>query len=163
MRIGIVLLAFLIVIQSGGIILICQIEQAYFKFSFDKFENQTEVISISNAEYDKNITEDNEIWINNNLYDVIKVTKTSSCLLLTVFNDKHEAETIGLIKSILTDPLKTGDKTGCSLFKLIKLFYDYVSSTGYNQSVLSVSTFFGKIKCSPFNLYFNKNTPPPEF
>ncbi|MBK6399804.1 MAG: hypothetical protein IPP27_13775 [Bacteroidetes bacterium] len=163
MRSGILFLAALIVIQSGGILLICHIEQAYMKWTMDFNESEIEQIRITKIKFEVHKLDDNEIVIGNQLYDIINKTEVNSILILSVINDKKESNIIRVIKEICSSPFESHKNYTNLLLKLIKLIYSY-QSVIVTKVKLSYITNLAYYKGQLYTTsYSNILTPPPQF
>lgn len=162
MKVGILFLTILILLQSGGILLVCRLEQGLIKFSDKGNGKKIEYIVLSKKEYNKPRPDENEIVYNNTLYDITGIIESGNEITLSVINDDEEAEVIDMIKCLMNESSPSNPDQANTLFKFIKLVYSFSPFELNKFSLATLPPTYFNAKFSLVEFSCSTNTPPPQ-
>lgn len=122
-----ILIVSILVLQTGGIIFVMQIQQVLNGFNISKLleEDNTHFseIQISKTDFEKSKFDENEFYFRNELYDIKSITKQGSNYKIIAIKDSEETNILERFKKIFDGTKNQKNKTPDSLVKLLSLVF----------------------------------------
>jgi hypothetical protein len=124
---GYIVLIIILLLQSGGVLLIFQAQQCIVQYEMsEKLINGNasfEKVTLTVSEYKKYRIHSNEILFNGKMYDVKTATVKNNTVELLVIHDNEEEFILKKIKYAVKNSGLPDGKLPIQLFKLISLIY----------------------------------------
>ncbi len=122
-----ILIVSILVLQTGGIIFVLQIQQVLNGFNISKLleEDNTHFseIQISKTDFEKSKIDENEFYFRNELYDIKSITKQGRNYKIIAIKDSEETNILERFKKVFDGTKNQKNKTPDSLVKLLSLVF----------------------------------------
>ena len=122
-----ILIISILVLQTGGIIFVLQIQQVLNGFNISKLleEDNTHFseIQISKTDFEKSKIDDDEFYFRNELYDIKSITKQGRNYNIIAIKDSEETNILERFKKVFDGTKNQKNKTPDSLVKLLSLVF----------------------------------------
>jgi hypothetical protein len=161
-----ILLLILLFLQSGGILLICHLQQEYTKYQMmekmERSETLFEKMTLTKEEFKKYRINDDELSINGIMYDIKSSVIHNNSIELLVINDEEEAKIQQKINAIAKTTNSSDSNFSLQLQQIISLVYLPVSSGILSIPLKSTSHLFSALVPETTTLYQEIAAPPPK-
>jgi len=122
-----ILIFSILVLQTGGIIFVLQIQQVLNGINISKLleEDNTHFseIQISKSDFEKSKIDDHEFYFKNELYDIKSIIKKGSDYKIIARRDSEETNILERFKKIFEENKNQKNKTTDALVKLLSLVF----------------------------------------
>lgn len=122
-----ILIVAILVLQTGGIIFVLQIQQVLNGINISKLleEDNTHFseIQISKSDFEKSKIDDHEFYFRNELYDIKSIIKKGSAYKIIAIRDSEETNILERFKKIFDGNKNQKNKTPDDVVKLLSLVF----------------------------------------
>lgn len=161
-----ILLLTLLLLQTGGILLIYKTQQCYVWYEMQHTLNDSNTrfqkLELSLSDFQKSKINSDEIFFQGKMYDVKSVQVSGNIVNLLVINDKDEDSILKKIDNFLNTTQKDNSKLPYQLQQLLSL--NYLSPYSVNFFFipsLSITTFHS-LNLNLISNDSDTSSPPPE-
>lgn len=122
-----ILIVSILVLQTGGVIFVLQIQQVLNGINISKLLEEDNAhfseIQISKYEFEKSKIGDDEFYFRNELYDIKSIIKKGSDYKIIAIRDREEINILERFKKIFDGNKNKNNKTPDDLVKLLSLVF----------------------------------------
>jgi len=122
-----ILIVSILVLQTGGIIFVLQIQQVLNGITISKLLEEDNAhfseIEISKTDFEKSKIDENEFYFKNELYDIKSITKKGSRYKIIAIKDSEETNILVRFKKVFDGNKNSKNKRPDSLVKLLSLVF----------------------------------------
>ena len=155
----------ILVLQTGGVIFVLQIQQILNGITISKLLEEDSAhfseINITAKEFEKSKIDDEEFYFRNELYDIKSIIKKGNNYKIIAIRDSEETNILERFKKIFEGNKNQKNKSSDSLAKLLSLVFVLPKS----ESVIFYKIYRKNIHISPAENIIAKTlavpTPPP--
>lgn len=161
-----IFLLVILLIQTGGLLVIFKIEQSYIKGKMHVALNNSKTrfrkITLSLSDYQKNNINTEEIIVDGKMYDIKSITITDNKVELLVIHDIDEENIIEKITRTANQDKATKGNLVCKLRKFVSLNYLSTNQPATPQIVKSSNNIFYCNHSKLVSTVADISNPPPQ-
>ena len=160
-----ILIVSILVLQTGGIIFVLQIQQVLNVINISKLLEEENAhfseIQISKSDFEKSKIDDHEFYFRNELYDIKSIIKKGSEYKIIAIRDSEETNILERFKKIFDGNKNQNNKTPDALVKLLSLVFVLPNSTSTSFFKLIKENIYITTTENTVNKALSVPTPPP--
>ena len=160
-----ILIVSILVLQTGGIIFVLQIQQVLNGFNISKLLEEDDAhlseIQISKIDFEKSKIDDDEFYFRNELYDIKSITKQGRNYKIIAIKDSEERNILERFKKVFDGSKNQKNKTSDSLVKLLSLVFVVPKSEPVIFCKITIKNIFITTTANTKEKAIVVPTPPP--
>ena len=160
-----ILLLAVLLLQSGGLVVLYRIRQMSIKYTMmqelKQEEKNLEKLVLTLSDFEKCRINGHEIRYHGNMYDIKSSHITGENITLTVINDKKEAKILKKLKHLAENDHESSNRLPDKLIKFMSLTYVFPENNSETFLTFGVISF-GQKSENEYSFLADILSPPPK-
>lgn len=160
-----ILIVIILVLQTGGVILVLQCQQLLNSINISKLLEEDNAnfceINISKTDFEKSKINEDEFYYKNDLYDIKSIINKGGDYKIIAIKDGEETNILERFKKIFVENKNQKNKTSDSLLKILSFVFVLPKSNAVVIYKIAIENIYNTTTEKPVNKELSVATPPP--